>query len=125
MKTYIKSLQKLRILTSFYRNQVQFFVTGITEEEQFGFGVKERCKFSAGSIDPFQQELVALLQDESLPLKKRLMAIVTRLQTALEELNDNAEEAEREAYQKLAEFVHIDICEMQCLLGDFIPEADD
>lgn len=124
MKTYIKNLQKLRILTSFYRNQVQFFATGTLEDEQLLRKLRI-LTFGAGNADPFQQELLALLQDESLPLKKRLMAIVTRLQTALEELNDNAEEAEREAYQKLAEFIHIDICEMQCLLGDFIPEADD
>ncbi len=124
MKTYIKNLQKLRILASFYRNQVQFFATGTLEDEQLLRKLRI-LTFGAGNADPFQQELLALLQDESLPLKKRLMAIVTRLQTALEELNDNAEEAEREAYQKLAEFIHIDICEMQCLLGDFIPEADD
>ena len=118
-------MQKLRVLTSFYRDRVQFFASGTMAEEQFGFGVKERGEFNDDGINPLQRDLAAVMEDKGLPLKKRLMAVVTRLRTALEELSDDAEEAERESGLKLEEFISFDLCEMQCVLGDFIPEAND
>lgn len=122
MKEGLQKLQKLRILVSFYRNQVYFFSYGQTLEEQLGFGVEKRCEFSRNSIDPVQRELVSILLDDNLPLPKRLMSIASRLQVLLEELIDGASDEERKCYQGLTESLYIDICEMQCLLNDFVSE---
>ena len=125
MKGFVKDLQKLRIVVSFYRNQVYFWWCGRTDEEKLGFGFSKRCETIANSIDPTQRELVSILMDESLPLQKRLMAIVSRLEVLLEELEETATEEELENYKLLLESIRFDLTEMQSLLGDFVAEAND
>lgn len=125
MGTFVKDLQKLRIVVSFYRNQVLFWLGGKTDEEKLGFGFSMRCQTIANGIDPMQKELIALLADESLPLQKRLVAIISRLEGLLEELEEAATEEELREYHFLYESVYTDLTEMQSLLGDFIPEAND
>ena len=125
MGTFVKDLQKMRIAVSFYRNQVLFWLSGQTLEEQLGFGFAMRCQTIMNGIDPMQKELIALLADESLPLQKRLVAIVSRLEVLLEELEETATEEELREYHFLYESVYTDLTEMQSLLGDFIPEAND
>ncbi len=122
MGTFVKNLQKLRIIVSFYRNQVYFWWCGKTDEEKLGFGFKLRCETIANSIDPTQRELVSILMDESLPLQKRLMAIVSRLEALLEELKETATGQEMEAYRGLYETVYFDLTEMKSVLGDFVAE---
>ena len=122
---FIQQLQKMRIVVSFYRNQVLFWLGGQTDEEKLGFGFELRCKTIANGIDPTQRELVSILMDESLPLQKRLMAIVSRLEGLLEELKETATEQELCQYRFLYESVCSDLTEMKVLLGDFIPEAND
>ena len=122
MGTFVKDLQKLRIIVSFYRNQVYFWWCGKTDEEKLGFGFKLRCETIANSIDPTQRELVSILMDESLPLQKRLMAIVSRLEALLEELKETATGQEMEAYRGLYETVYFDLTEMKSVLGDFVAE---
>ena len=119
---FIKQLQKMRIVVSFYRNQVYFWWCGKTDEEKLGFGFKLRCETIANSIDPTQRELVSILMDESLPLQKRLMAIVSRLEALLEELKETATGQEMEAYRGLYETVYFDLTEMKSVLGDFVAE---
>ena len=125
MKCFVKDLQKLRIVVSFYRNQVYFWWCGRTDEEKLGFGFSKRCETIANSIDPTQRELIAILMDESLPLQKRLMAITSRLEVLLEELEETATEEELENYKLLLESIRFDLTEMQSLLGDFVAEAND
>lgn len=125
MKGFVKDLQKLRIVVSFYRNQVYFWWCGRTDEEKLGFGFSKRCETIANSIDPTQRELVSILMDESLPLQKRLIAIVSRLEVLLEELEAAATEQELCQYRFLYESVCSDLTEMKVLLGDFIPEVND
>ena len=125
MGTFVKDLQKLRIVVSFYRNQALFWLGGQTLEEQLGFGFAMRCQTIMNGIDPTQKELVALLMDESLPLQKRLMAIISRLEVLLEELEAAATEQELCQYRFLYESVCSDLTEMKVLLGDFIPEVND
>lgn len=122
MKCFVKDLQKLRIVVSFYRNQALFWLSGQTDEEKLGFGFSMRCQTIANSIDPTQRELIAILMDESLPLQKRLMAITSRLEALLEELEEKATEEELRQYRFLYEAVYTDLTEMQSLLGDFVAE---
>lgn len=122
MKGFVKDLQKLRIVVSFYRNQVYFWWCGRTDEEKLGFGFSKRCETIANSIDPTQRELVSILMDESLPLQKRLMAIVSRLEALLEELKETATGQEMETYRGLYETVYFDLTEMKSVLGDFVAD---
>ncbi len=110
---------------SFYRNQVLFWLSGQNDEEKLGFGFKLRCQTIANGIDPMQKELIALLMDESLPLQKRLVAIVSRLEGLLEELEEAATEEELRQYRFLYEAVYTDLTEMRTVLGDFVAEAND
>ena len=125
MKCFVKDLQKMRIIVSFYRNQVLFWLSGQNDEEKLGFGFKLRCQTIANGIDPMQKELIALLMDESLPLQKRLMAITSRLEVLLEELEETATEEELCQYRFLYESVYTDLTEMKSMLGDFVAEAND
>lgn len=125
MREYVQKLQKLRIMTSFYRNQVFFFISGGTTEEQLGFGFHMRCKTIADGVDPTQKALVAILQEDNMPLQKRLQAIMSRLQELLDEVNAGATDEEQSSYRKLAETISIDISEMQYLLAEFVPETED
>ncbi len=122
---FIQQLQKMRIIVSFYRNQVLFWLSGQNDEEKLGFGFKLRCQTIANGIDPMQKELIALLMDESLPLQKRLVAIVSRLEGLLEELEEAATEEELRQYRFLYEAVYTDLTEMRTVLGDFVAEAND
>ena len=122
---FIQQLQKMRIIVSFYRNQVLFWLSGQTLEEQLGFGFAMRCQTIMNGIDPTQRELIAILMDESLPLQKRLVAIVSRLEGLLEELEEAATEEELENYKHLLESIRFDLTEMKSMLGDFVPEAND
>ena len=122
---FIQQLQKMRIVVSFYRNQVLFWLSGQNDEEKLGFGFAMRCQTIMNGIDPMQKELIALLMNESLPLQKRLMAIVSRLEVLLEELEETATEQELCQYRFLYEAVYTDLTEMQTVLGDFVAEAND
>ena len=125
MGTFVKDLQKLRIVVSFYRNQALFWLSGQNDEEKLGFGFELRCKTIANGIDPMQKELISLLMDESLPLQKRLMAITSRLDSELEELKAVVPEETLETYRVLHESIYLDITEMKALLGDFVAEVND
>lgn len=122
---FIQQLHKMRIIVSFYRNQVLFWLSGQNDEEKLGFGFKLRCQTIANGIDPMQKELIALLMDESLPLQKRLMAITSRLDSELEELKAVVPEETLETYRVLHESIYLDITEMKALLGDFVAEVND
>lgn len=124
MKCFVKDLQKLRIVVSFYRNQILFWLSGQTLEEQLGFGFAMRCQTIMNGIDPMQKELISLLMDESLPLQRRLTAITSRLDSELEELKAVVPEETLETYRVLYESIYFDITEMKTLLGDFVAEAD-
>lgn len=113
------------IMLAFFRNQVRFWAGGKTKEEKLGFAFELRCQTIMNGIDPTQKELVALLMDESLPLQKRLIAIVSRLNTLYEEIKGTATEQELETYKLLLEFAYLDLTEMRSMLGDFVPEAND
>ncbi len=115
----------MRIVVSFYRNQVLFWLSGQTLEEQLGFGFAMRCQTIMNGIDPMQKELISLLMDESLPLQKRLMAITSRLDSELEELKAVVPEETLETYRVLHESIYLDITEMKALLGDFVAEVND
>lgn len=125
MNNFLKELQKLRIVTSFYRNQVYFWRSGTTMEEQLGFGFEMRCKTIQNGVDPLQKELIALLQDEILPLRKRLMAIVSRLKTTYEDLELRVHQDEAlQCYRPLLQSIFFDLHEMEAVLGDLVSELE-